>query len=117
MNLSDFMLLKEVPDRVQIPGLKLSYIQLWRWCTVGVRGIKLQHARIGRPYATTEAWLMDFITALGQAEKSSPEPKPMSTPVQAIIPKPLHKRSDEQEAAAVQLTQNRLKKMLQKGTK
>jgi len=54
----------------QETGVKVSSVTVWRWCTQGIGGIRLQHCRLGRRFLTNETWLKEFMAAL--AAKSFP---------------------------------------------
>lgn len=49
---------------------------VFRWITVGLKGVKLEHARIGRRIVTTEAALQRFFARLAEADH---EPTPVRT--------------------------------------
>jgi hypothetical protein len=63
-DLEDLVSLKEArsifPDR---PSLSILY----RWCKIGVAGVKLRTVRVGRKLFTTRDWVRDFIVARSEA--------------------------------------------------
>ncbi len=42
---------------------------VWRWCTVGVGGVRLQSVRFGRRLFTTREWIKEF----GAVTRVTPE--------------------------------------------
>ncbi len=58
----------------KVRGKRPSTPTMWRWATIGKRGVKLQHVWVGRNILTTKAALNDFFNAVGNAparEKAS----------------------------------------------
>lgn len=66
-----------------IDGRRPCPSTLWRWCRIGIDGIRLEYARIGRRIVTSHAALARFATALAAADKpigelKSPSPIPLA---------------------------------------
>lgn len=55
-------------------GRPVGAATVWRWCTKGCKGIRLEHARFGRRIAISEEALERFATALAQAWAEEPTP-------------------------------------------
>lgn len=58
----------------RVRGKKLSTVTLWRYVTIGKRGVKLKHVWIGDNILTTKAAMNEFFNAVGNAparEKAS----------------------------------------------
>lgn len=47
-------------------GKKISVQTLWRWCTRGLRGIRLRSVMVGGHRCTTLQWIEEFIDAVTQ---------------------------------------------------
>jgi hypothetical protein len=45
------------------PQPRPALASLYRWCLVGIHGVRLRHQRIGKRYFTTAAWCAEFIEA------------------------------------------------------
>ena len=58
-----------------IDGKRPSPCSVWRWARVGVRGVRLQYAMIGRRIVTSKPALSRFAAALAE---SAPTPKSFS---------------------------------------
>lgn len=52
---------KRLPGRPSLPTL-------WRWCTKGVRGVRLGHVRLGRRIFTSVDALSEFANACAQQQ-------------------------------------------------
>lgn len=48
----------------QIDGKRPSTVTIWRWATKGVRGVRLEHVRVGRRMVTTEEAINTFFRDL-----------------------------------------------------
>lgn len=46
------------------PRIRPSRQAPWRWCNKGVRGIRLEHSRIGGRIVTSEAAVLRFLLAV-----------------------------------------------------
>ena len=77
------MTLREAAKQVCIPGITLTHEQLWKWCKYGIRGVRLRHGRIGRVYATTEVYILEFTAALAEAY-AEPKQKPQQKPIKRV---------------------------------
>ena len=49
---------------------------VWRWCTSGVAGIRLEFAKIGGSYVTTAAAVIRFLERLSDPEAPNTQPTP-----------------------------------------
>ena len=59
----------------RIRGKKVHCLSVWRWATEGLRGVKLEHVRVGRNMCTTEAALNAFFLAVALHASWLPCPK------------------------------------------
>lgn len=50
----------------QVNGKHISVCSLWRWCTKGIRGVKLEYRTLGRRILTSSEWLDAFGKALAE---------------------------------------------------
>lgn len=66
MNISDENLVTLAEAARSLPG-RPSIPTLWRWCTTGVRGVRLGHVRLGRRIYTSMEALNDFANACALA--------------------------------------------------
>lgn len=65
-----------------IDGKRPHISTLWRWMRRGVRGVHLEHARIGKRVVTSREALARFASALAEADhaaQSSPQPSAQPT--------------------------------------
>jgi len=86
-----------------VDGKPLHVSTIYRWAIKGVRGIRLQHVRLGRRILTTEQDLHEFgeaLAALGPARR---------TPRKPAAPKP-RKRTQAERDSAVELAVAELRK-------
>lgn len=62
-------------------GKRVGTATIWRWCTQGIRGVKLEHARFGRRIVISDESLDRFAVELARAwTEREPKPaKPVST--------------------------------------
>jgi hypothetical protein len=65
-----------------VHGKRLHPSTLWRWARKGIRGVRLDYARLGRSIVTTRAALADFATRLAAADTAPPAPTPPQSPRQ-----------------------------------
>ena len=59
-----------------VDGKKPHCSTLWRWMQKGVRGVRLEHVKIGRRIVTTRHSLETFFRELADAPMPSPTPAP-----------------------------------------
>ena len=59
-----------------VDGKKPHCSTLWRWMQKGVRGVRLEHVKIGRRIVTTRPALEVFFRELADAPMPSPSPSP-----------------------------------------
>ncbi|MCE5327856.1 MAG: DUF1580 domain-containing protein [Planctomycetaceae bacterium] len=53
----------------RINGKKPSISTLWRWCRIGLRGVRLEYVKVGRNIATSLPALNRFFVELAKAEE------------------------------------------------
>lgn len=61
--------------RELVPGGAKSRQTLWRWCSTGINGVRLEHLQVGRETFTSEEALRRFfarVTAASEAERRRP---------------------------------------------
>lgn len=93
----------------QIPtsnGRPPSTMSLFRWCTIGVRGVRLEHLRFGRRIVTTPQALDDFARALAAVWAQEPAPPPAPT-----VNRTPKARTPEQRQRDLDACQARLQKL------
>jgi hypothetical protein len=61
---------REIPGRK--PGHPLGVNTLHRWCSRGVRGVKLRSILFGGHRMTTRAWLAEFLAQINAEPASGP---------------------------------------------
>jgi len=54
----------------KVNGRHMATTTLWRWCRKGLSGVRLEHVRAGRNYATSRQALERFFVALRDAQRS-----------------------------------------------
>ena len=74
----------------RIAGKRIAISTLFRWCSRGLRCVRLEHLRIGRRIFTTRAALQQFFLALAELDdrdetqhrikSSSPKRRPPTSP-------------------------------------
>lgn len=75
MNKEELLSLTEATKTIPpIDGKRPHVGSLWRWTSKGVRGVKLDHLRVGRRVVTTREALQRFFQAV--AEAPAPERAP-----------------------------------------
>ena len=84
-----------------IDGKRVHPSTIFRWIVDGVRGVKLEHVRVGRRICTTEAALTKFMNALAEA------PKP-ERPYKPWTPRP---RTEQQRARDMAAAEKRLREI------
>jgi hypothetical protein len=62
-------------------GRKVSVSTMWRWCAKGIRGVHLDHVRIGRRICTSVEALNRFANALAEQAREN-----LTTPPETITP-------------------------------
>ena len=73
---------------------------LWRWCRKGVRGTRLEYAKLGGRIVTSAKALNEFAAALAAADDPPPTP--------AAMPSTPRKRSEIQRRRAIDTAQRKL---------
>ena len=58
----------------KIDGRKVAVATLWRWSRRGLRGVRLEYARVGRRVCTTQAALRRFFNQLAELDERVPLP-------------------------------------------
>ncbi|MCW5756717.1 MAG: DUF1580 domain-containing protein [Phycisphaeraceae bacterium] len=77
----------------KVNGRHLHASAIWRWCRKGVRGVHLDHVRIGGRIFTSAEALNRFANALAEVD--------LATPTAPLAPlPPVHKSRTAAEAAA-----------------
>lgn len=98
-SIDQLLTLSEASHR--LPG-RPSLPTVWRWCTAGCRGIRLEAVRLGRRWCVTPEALHAFGAALAEqsrAELADKRPAPTATGT-ATTPRPSDaRRAREVEAA------------------
>ena len=52
----------------KLAGRRIAICTLWRWCSRGVRGVRLAHLRAGRRIVTSRKALYEFFAALTEVD-------------------------------------------------
>ena len=79
----------------RIDGKRPHTSTIWRWCRKGVRGVRLEHVRLGHRICTSRAALNRFANALAVADSASSSSSNANTPT---VPTPT---PENQRARAV----------------
>lgn len=85
MSESEYLSLSQAAKAVpKIDGKRPATSTIFRWMKDGIRGVRLEHWRIGRRIVTTEAALAEFFKATAEAPaRNTPrEPRTTRTPKQ-----------------------------------
>jgi len=53
----------------RIAGKKVNVATVWRWARVGLRGVHLEYARVGRRICTSHQALLRFFSALADRDQ------------------------------------------------
>jgi hypothetical protein len=85
-------------------GKAVGTATIWRWCTRGCRGVKLEHARFGRRIAISEEALERFAATLAQAWAEGEPQKPAKP-----APRKPKARTAAQREKAIAAAEARLK--------
>lgn len=56
-------------DAAKLLPRRPAFSTVWRWCTVGVAGVRLQTIHIGRQRFTSREALREFFAAVDQAKQ------------------------------------------------
>jgi hypothetical protein len=70
----------------RIGGKRIHASTVWRWCRKGVRGIRLEHIRLGHRICTSVEALNRFAQRLAEAEDGGPDGSGSSTPSRPSTP-------------------------------
>jgi hypothetical protein len=73
---------------------------IWRWCRVGIRGVKVEHLMVGSRCVTSREALNRFFQKLSELPPASAEPDDLSPPLRASKRTPARRRSDVDRAKA-----------------
>lgn len=57
---------------VSVGGKELHVSTLWRWCRRGLRGVKLEHVRVGHRVCTSTQAISRFVNKLAEVETHLP---------------------------------------------
>lgn len=80
-----------------IDGKRPHVSTLWRWCRRGLRGVRLEHVRIGHRVCTSTDALSRFVNRLAEAE---PAPRPRDPEPEPKIRTPERRQRDIAKARA-----------------
>ncbi len=81
----DLITLTEAARRLpKIDGRKICAGTIWRWCRFGLRGVWLEHVRLGRKICTSQEALTRFFAALADLDDFYPLPTPARLKRRAI---------------------------------
>ena len=78
----------------RIDGKRPHVSTMWRWCRKGVRGVHLEHVRLGHRICTSNEALSRFVNALAEVDSQA---HPPSAPAK----KPEPKRSEHHRKQAI----------------
>lgn len=53
----------------RIGGKHPSLPTVWRWCRIGIRGVKLEYVRVGKHLATSKEAVSRFFNALAASDR------------------------------------------------
>ncbi len=65
----------------RIDGKRPHTSTIWRWCKKGVRGVHLEHVRLGHRICTSREALSRFANALAEADTASSGPSNTEPPM------------------------------------
>ena len=68
----------------RIGGKRVHPSTLWRWCRKGIRGVRLEHIRLGHRICTSIEALNRFAQRLAEAEDIGPDRSGASTPTRPL---------------------------------
>jgi hypothetical protein len=72
---NELITLAEAARRLpRIDGKKVSVCTLWRWCRLGLQGVRLEYVRVGRKICTTHLALTRFFAELSDLDRQGPPP-------------------------------------------
>jgi hypothetical protein len=63
-----------------IDGKHPSPSTMWRWCRIGLNGVKLQYARVGRRIVTSKPAIARFADAVAAADRPVGVVSPITAP-------------------------------------
>jgi len=58
---------------VPVGGKELHVSTMWRWCSRGLRGVKLEHVRVGHRICTSTQAISRFVNALAAVQTVIPD--------------------------------------------
>jgi len=70
----------------KIDGKKLHVSTMWRWCKKGLRGVRLEHIRIGHRVCTTYPAISRFVNKLADVETLTPSDIRAAVPAYGLTP-------------------------------
>ncbi|MCG3181424.1 MAG: hypothetical protein BIFFINMI_03817 [Phycisphaerae bacterium] len=56
----------------RVDGRKVAISTLWRWCRAGLRGVRLEYARVGRKICTSHQALTRFMSQVAAVDDDNP---------------------------------------------
>jgi hypothetical protein len=63
----------------RVDGRKIAISTIWRWCRLGLRGVRLEYVRVGRKICTSREALLRFFAALAKLD-ARVDPNQYATP-------------------------------------
>ena len=98
--MSDYLTLGQAAKLIPTTGGRPpSTMSLYRWCTVGLNGVRLKHMRFGRRICTTPEDLAEFARALAEVWQPHRERRQPAAP---RTPKPRTAAQREKAVAAAE---------------
>ena len=76
---------KNVPP---IDGRRPHASTVWRWCRKGLRGVRLEHTRLGHRVVTSAEALQRFTDSLAELDANQPDTRDRPVPTEVPRPKP-----------------------------
>lgn len=84
LSLESFYPVKRVPQRIQTCRRLHPKVPI-RWCIKGAHGCKLRYVSAGRQKLTTDAWVLEFLAAVAEAQQR--EAGGVAAPASVVAPK------------------------------
>jgi hypothetical protein len=64
----------------RVDGKRPHVSTIWRWCREGVRGVRLEYARLGGRLLTSRQALARFAVNVAEADRQAATPAPPASP-------------------------------------
>ena len=101
INTEHLLSLKEASNSLpKIDGRTPHASSIWRWCTRGLSGIKLDHVRLGRRVVTSKEALNRFVNELTRIESEKLQQNIQTFEIQIFPPNNQSKHRQAQIARA-----------------